>query len=581
MHYFSKKLRTLVVAFAFVLLPLSSFAITPTEVPTSVDPSQLEGRLSTPVMTMPELLPAAQIQGIPSQPPLPAEAKKIKLRLGHLILDGNTAIDESELKQLYQDKLQQNITLYDLQKIAQDITVYYRNKGYILSRAVMPPQHIDSKFANVTIQIVEGFVDHVYIKGKITTANKYRSTKDVLRSYGQRIARERPLNIATLERFALLANDIPGLNVRAVLRPSSSTPGAANLIFYVSQSRAKSSLTFNNRGTRYLGPVQGFVDGSVHSVLMGGDTTGLRGVKVPHNSSMSYIEFFHEHPWGTNGLLFHVSYDKTKTNPRFKLESFDMNGILTTITSSLSFPVIRSRALNWYLHGRAHYIDSRTKILSDILYDDRLRTLTLGTSFNASDHFRGYNAIAFDWVHGFKMWGATRKDSVEKSRPRGKSNFDKVMLTLSRIQNFNHRWSMLFSLDGQVSADHLLSPEQISVGGGFYGQAYDPSEISADTGGKGRAELRFDFLHTPTIHQSQVFIAYDYGSVIYLHHEPGESIRQTLSSYGGGWRLNLWGHMALTLEAARPVAREVDTLKLSHNNPKRWRYFANVSMYTE
>ena len=581
MHYLRTYLKRFFVAFTFSITPILTFAIVPTDIPSSVDPSQLERGLSTPTGTLPDLLPTAQIQGIPQQPELPEKAKKIKMHLGHIILDGNTVFTEKDLKSIYENKLDKNITLYDLQQIAQAITVKYRNKGYILSRAVLPPQRIDSKYANITIHIVEGFVDHVYIKGKITTVNIYHTTKDVLRGYGQAIAQERPLNMKTLERFAMLANDIPGLNVRAVLRPSTVTPGAANLIFYVQQSRAKSSLTFNNRGTRYLGPVQGFIDGSVHSVLIGGDETGIRGVKVVHNSSMSYIEFYHSHPWGYNGLLFHISYDKTATDPRFKLENFDMRGIVTTITTSLTYPIIRSRPMNWYLHGRAHYIDSRTTIFSDTLYDDRIRTLTFGTTFNASDRFRGYNAVAFDWVQGIPMWGATPDSSIEKSRPNGRAHFSKVMLSLSRLQAINYRWSMLFSLDGQFSFQSLLSPEQISIGGGFYGQAYDPSEVSADTGGKGRAELRFDFLHTPAIHQNQLFIAYDYGSVIYHNRLDFEAPRQTVSSYGGGWRMNLFGNFAVALEAAKPVARKVDALRLSHNNPHRWRYFFNIQARTD
>ena len=579
MLYFRTNLwRLLATFFLLIYTPMTVMAMPlhPIDVPSSVDPGQVENYLNTPVRTMPQLLPATRIQSIPKQPTLPAKAKQIKFHLKQVILDGNTVFSEADLKPLYQDKLNKQINLYDLQQIAQAITVKYRNKGYILSRAVLPPQHIDSQSATATIQIIEGFVDRVYIKGKITTTNKYSTTQDILRSYGQRIAKQRPLNMQTLERFALLSNDIPGLSVRTVLRPSTVTPGAADLILYVEQSRAQGSVTLNNRGTRYLGPIQGFVNGSVNSVLFGGDTTGVRGVKTPLNSSMNYIEFFHEQAWGSNGLVFHISYDKTETNPRFKLESFDMTGDLSTFTTSLNFPIIRSRPLNWYIHGRAHYINSQTKIASSVLYDDRLRTITLGTTFNAADHLKGYNAVTFDWVHGFPIWGASKKDALELSRPNGRSNFDKMMITLSRIQNIDYRWSMLFSLDGQAAFDSLLSPEQISIGGGFYGQAYDPSEVSADNGIKSRAELRFDFLHTPLLRQNQLYVAYDYGTVFYHNRLSTDSVRQTLSSYGTGLRLNFKEHVALTLEAARPVARGVNTLKLANHNAKRWRYFFNL-----
>ena len=49
-------------------------------------------------------------------------------------------------------------TVYSL---AQKITAKYGNDGYVLSRAIVPPQNLDPSGAIVTIEVIEGYVDKV------------------------------------------------------------------------------------------------------------------------------------------------------------------------------------------------------------------------------------------------------------------------------------------------------------------------------------------------------------------------------------------------------------------------------------
>ncbi len=42
-----------------------------------------------------------------------------------------------------------------------------------------------------------------------------------------------PINIKKLERFALLANDIPGATIKTLIEPSDTASGASNLIFII------------------------------------------------------------------------------------------------------------------------------------------------------------------------------------------------------------------------------------------------------------------------------------------------------------------------------------------------------------
>ncbi len=70
------------------------------------------------------------------------EAQKIKFKLGDIELVGNHVISTQVLSLLYKDKIGKEITVADLFAIVQNITNFYRNNGYIISRAILPPQHV-------------------------------------------------------------------------------------------------------------------------------------------------------------------------------------------------------------------------------------------------------------------------------------------------------------------------------------------------------------------------------------------------------------------------------------------------------
>ena len=101
--------------------------------------------------------------------------------------------------------------------LAQAITTKYGNDGYVLSRAVVPPQQLDPKGAIVHIEVVEGYIDKVEWPPQLS---RYR---DFFTDYAAKITAQRPANIRTIERYLLLAGDLPGLKFKTSLRPSKHT----------------------------------------------------------------------------------------------------------------------------------------------------------------------------------------------------------------------------------------------------------------------------------------------------------------------------------------------------------------------
>ncbi len=199
------------------------------DIPPRAEPGQIERYLQEPAAPqIPRKGP--DLNGDFRVPP--DEGEEMSLVLGSVVVEGSTVYSDEELASLYEDRLGKKIALAEVFGIADAITAKYRNDGYILSRAILPPQTIED--GAVTIRIVEGYIDEVRIEGEV------RGDRALLDAYAAKIMRSRPLSVAHLERYLLLIDDLPGISSEAVLNPAEDTPGAADLVILVEEDATDS-----------------------------------------------------------------------------------------------------------------------------------------------------------------------------------------------------------------------------------------------------------------------------------------------------------------------------------------------------
>ena len=115
----------------------------------------------------------------------------------------------------------------------------------------MPPQELNPGGAVIRIQVIEGYVDKVEWPAALSN---YRDFFCLLRA---KIIADRPTNIRTIERYLLLASDLPGLKFKNSLKPSATGTGAATLVVEVSReadrrARARSTIA----APRARGPLE-------------------------------------------------------------------------------------------------------------------------------------------------------------------------------------------------------------------------------------------------------------------------------------------------------------------------------------
>ncbi len=530
------------------------------QIPSLFDAGQVSKRLNA-SPTLPAATASVTHQLKPETPI--QSAQKISFKLTKIILSGNTVFTDAQIAAIYQAKLNTTITLSDLQQITEEITKKYREAGYVLSRAILPPQQI--KKGVVKIQIIEGYINNVSINGDAGPAKK------LLLEYAEKAKRSHPMQIADLEHYMLLANDLPGYKVAAILNPSTTTSGAADLVLNVTRSRVAFMTSYDNYGTRYLGPQQVTASGSVYSLIAGGSMDLFRAVETTRGRDLHYGEYLHTQPIGSNGLNLSVDANYTQTQPGFVLTPLLIVARNATGYMDLSYPVIRSRSTNLYLHSTANYQNVTSTILSSPFYQDRIRSIIVGGAFNHLDHWFGLNTVSLDIEHGFPIWGA--HTHTLQSNPFGRTVFTKENLTLARLQQINARFSLLGSVHGQYSNEPLLATEQFIYGGTDYGRGYDPSAIVGDRGAAGKLELRADTSPELRFLQAVQYYAFYDAGIIWNINETNLPLRQTAMSTGVGARINFMNHLSGNVYVAKPLTLPVAVFQILGRNANAPRTF--------
>ncbi len=495
---------------------------------------------------------------LPARPEAPGNllgtaAQKIKFKLTKIILEGNHVYSDQQLALLYQDKINKVITVQQLMDIVHSITIFYRDNGYILTRALIPPQHVANGI--VRIRIVEGYISHVTVIGNP------KGAQPLIQAYGDNIVHSRPLRLKDLERNLLLANSLPGVQVKAVLQPSKTESGASDLQLVAAVKTVGGYVSYDDYGTLYIGPHQLSVGANANSIMRPGDSiSAAYSTSITNPYELHYKNVSYNTPLGNNGLLLNVSANLTTTHPGFVLTDEKIEGTGVTDTALLQYPLVLSRAFNLNTDASFNFINSKVTSFGFRVYDDQMRTIRVGGSYNAVDNYAGSNSLAAHLEKGFPIFGATTSTTTDTtSRYGGNADFLKADMQVSRLQEIGQsRYSALILLKGQYAFNPLLVNEQFAFGGSQLGRGYDPAEIIGDRGVGGTIEFRMNVSPDWRYLQSmQPYVFYDAGEIWNLRNVQDTAIKQSITSTGLGVRFSFNPYLSGNAMITQPLTKKV------------------------
>lgn len=485
----------------------------------------------------------------------PPGAEAATFVLSGVVVEGATVFQPADFLSLYDKYLGSTVSVKTIYDIAQAITTKYTAAGYVLSQAVVPPQKINGD-GIVRIRVIEGYVDKVIIKGEV------KGRRDLLEQYGEKIRAARPLTLAVLERYLLLASDLPGVTAGSTLIPSETTPGAADLIFEIGHKDVDAFASLDNRGGAYLGPWQLSGGLNLNSLAELYERTSLQVAATPlHAGELKYGRIAHEETLDSEGTRLSLDAGYSDSHPGWTLKPNALRSHYLFYGMGLSQSVIRSRSENLTLGGRAEAKNSVTdQIDQQQIIRDRLRILRGGGSYDWVDSALATPAVSLVSVElsqGFDALGATSPGSSGLSRSVGHADFFKVTLDASRNQRLSPDVFLQLGASAQWAGVSLLSSEQFAFGGAQFGRGYDPAEITGDHGIAGKAELQYSGPEIPAVKSWQLYTFYDIGRVWNADPLASEYKTASAASAGLGIRSSLNDTVSVNAELAKPLTHPV------------------------
>lgn len=521
------------------------------QVPTPPDPGRIQQELQPPLPpTAPEQIILPQQEGTE----LPSDSQQIRFLLRELELQGVTVFSLTELRPLYADQLGKEISLADLYAIAAEIQKFYRRRGYLFTRVLVPAQAVTE--GKVFLKVLEGFVEEVEIEGA-TPAQQRR-----LQGFIRRIKASRPLKVSILERNLLLMNDLAGYRIRAQLRAGQQEGGTVVTLRF-NYTPVNPFFEMNSWAPDTIGPVRAQAGLFLNSHMNQGERITLSGASVPFQfSELASGRFELQLPIGSDGLTVTNTLNYTTVEPGANLQPFRIQGRSFNYSIGLSYPIVRSRRLNLFVSGLLDITnsttDSRFLGVPVRLSQDRLRNIRVGISIDNVNKV-GFTAGSILLSQGLDAFDArlSGTPTVPLSRANGSATAFKANFNFTQLFLLPKGFNGLLTGTAQVASTSLLGTEQFGLGGPFFGSAYLPSQIIGDDGYGLRFELQrpFRYQAEATSMLSQPYMFADFGQVFIKQPTVAERPSQELASIGFGLRHFFGNAVQLRLELGFPLTR--------------------------
>ena len=408
---------------------------------------------------------------------------------------GNHVFSTPTLTKVVEKYRNREINAEDLEQARQDLTLFYINKGYVNSGAVLPDQ--DGKNGIITFQLVEGRLTAVNLKGNFWF-RPWWLRNEIRRGAG------RPLNFNKLKEALQLLRQNPTISqVNAELRPGG-VPGESILDIDIKDTQPfRFAIEFDNKRPPSVGAeiVQArFTDlnltghndlleiiyGIAHSY--GADSFENFDFSGSENIAGNYV--FPVTPWATTLQLSASKSDTsvlqapfTELNINSKLEEYSATirqPLYHTLSNEIavSFTAEKRRAETFLLGmpfsispGAVNGVtsDFALRFAQEFVNRSQVHVLALRSSFNV----------------GIDAFGATNsgmEPDAEFFYWLGQSQY------IRRLRNTDNL--LVLRLNAQFSTDPLFNIEQFVLGGSDTVRGYIENAILRDNGIFGSIEFR-------------------------------------------------------------------------------------------
>jgi hemolysin activation/secretion protein len=490
-----------------------------------------------------------------TKPANTANNSKQKFFVKHIDVQGATIPTNIEIYKIIVPYQGTMMSLTDAQKVADLITDLYRQKGFITSRAYIPPQTLNGNV--LTIKTIEGRLGNVDVKG-----NKYFKTALFKREL--HLTQDGYFDYSALQKSLVYINQHPDRVASTILVPGQQ-PGTTDVVVNVKdQLPIHAGFIYDNYGSRYTDSDR-YALTLEDNNLLGFDDRMFAKVQTSDNNYMRFGQLQYVVPVtetlniGAYGIYSHLQLTK-------EFAALQATGTAKVLGLFFDKALIQDVGFEWRVNGGFDYKNISNEELNNLVSRDKERVIKLGTELDITDRY-GRTIIDPEIDVGLPdvFNGMDPKDGLA-SRAGSGGSFQKGDISVYRLQPLPLSTSLLWKNTGQWSHGTLPAAEEFELGGPTSVRGYGVDEAAGDKGFYSALEWSIppyfipDYMKVPwtqeRLKDSLRFVTfYDFGFAHLNSVAAGEEKNTTLTDYGYGVRLNVRDNFTVRFEVGYPINR--------------------------
>ena len=437
-----------------------------------------------------------------------------------IVYEGNSLLEPVEIDALLANYTHRCIGASKINALLKSVTFLYMRKGYIMARAYIPEQDLNSHILKIVI--VEGTLQKIVAAKKNGLGGMQLST-----AFPGLIGKS--LQLRDMEQGIDQLNRVRSNNAKTNMKPGKKA--GETIVEILNQKKKKWRLGYNqdNLGSENTGQYKSGVSVGIDDIFNLNDIWSFSYGRNNKNVLFDGSADTHKNDSFSANVSIPYGYWTFSLDGSYSFYDNDVVGNILTIKTrggsqqyvgTVSRVLHRDKTSKTTLSSSLLFKENQSYV-NDVKIETSSRKLTIAKlnlaytkkAFGAAWSFTG------GYQRGLKLFGALDDDSTASTFP--KAQFNKFTVSASVMKPFKvGSLSLLYnsSLEGQWSPDLLFGSEQIALGGLYSVRGVKSSIFSGNNGAYFRQEISYkipvelDVLKniTSEIHP---FIAYDFGVI--------------------------------------------------------------------
>jgi len=371
-------------------------------------------------------------------------------------------------------RAKRGITLGQIETIADKITRFYRERGFILAKAYIPKQEVRDGI--VTLTLLLG------VLGSVDVHNNELYSDSTLKSVFDDML-TMPVTNAQVEENLYLINDFPGVLVNGYFEPGYQVGDTKLTINVKNENKYSSNIRLDNHGTDSTGRYRTYADVQVNNLFGNADLFNLSILNASEPNNTRYY-----HVWYQTNLFsprvkatFGASRNQFLVDKSELNASVGINGIVEIVDASFRYQLTRSRTKNTSMDIKFANIYSDLQIgdFPDIgnKLDDEFDNISLKYNYDyLNEKSRTLHQGNFKIDSGKFVFGAE-----DGENPNYKYfSADYTMLTFVKVPFTDSTSRLIFRVNFQYAGEPLPSVFRLALAGPTRARGYESDIYSAD-----------------------------------------------------------------------------------------------------